>query len=111
VPPLASRRSVIPVVLVLGTDEFAERCRAALGDRGLVVGRDPLDGRVAATTWLPRVIVICSEAYISDPAEVEATVRRVRARLIQVASEQIPDGELAELLCGALVSSGTRQKI
>jgi hypothetical protein len=101
---------VIPIVLVLGSEAFAERCRAVVGDRGLVVGREPADGRVAATTWLPRVIVIPTDDYSADPAEVEAAVRRVRARLVKVLAEDIAQTELEDLLGAALVSSGVRVK-
>ena len=107
----AVRKSAIPIVLVLGSsDEFVERCRVAAGTHALVVSRDMDGGRFAATAWLPKVIVVTQAAYASDPAEVEATVRRVRARLVSVPDEAVAAATLAELIGGALGISGVRGK-
>jgi hypothetical protein len=57
------------------------------------------------------VIVIPTDDYSADPAEVEAAVRRVRARLVKVVSEDVPQSELEDLLGAALVSSGVRPKV
>lgn len=101
---------MIPIVLVLGSEEFAERCRAVAGGHALVVSRDAIDSRHAATAWLPRAVVCTYAVYASDPAEIEATVRRVRARLVKVADENVSLEELGEQLRGALGSSGVRGK-
>jgi hypothetical protein len=106
----AVRRSAIPIVLVLGSEEFAERCRSVAGGQALVVSRDPTDARHAATAWLPKAVVCTYAVYASDPAEVEATVRRVRARLVKVADENVALDELADQLRAALGGSGIRGK-
>src|SRR5512134_1834569 len=94
-----ARRPAVPIVLAIGSSAFAERCQVAAGDRALVVSREPEDARFAATAWLPRVIVCTYATYASDPAEIEATVRRVRARLVKVVDENVPAQELADQVC------------
>lgn len=106
----AARRSAIPIVLVLGSEEFAERCRVIVEGQALVVAREPVDARHAATAWLPRAIVCTFAVYASDPAELEATVRRVRCRLVKVPDEDVSMQELGDQLRGALGASGVRGK-
>ena len=98
-------------MLVLGSEDFAERCRLAVEGQALVVSRDAADARHAATAWLPRVLVCTFAVYASDPAEIQATAVRVRARLVKLPDEDVPDQELIEQLRGALGTSGVRGKV
>jgi hypothetical protein len=98
------------VVLVVGSDELAERCRVAVGDVTVVVASAAADMRFAATAWLPKVVVCTLATYSLDPADIEATVRRVRARLVKVADDDAPYTELLDRIAGSMGISGTRRR-
>lgn len=98
------------MVLVVGSDELAERCRIAVGDVTVVVASTADDMRFAATAWLPKVVVCTLATYSVDPADIEATVRRVRARLVKVTDEDAPYTELVDRIAGSIGISGTRRR-
>jgi hypothetical protein len=106
----APRRQVVPVVLVVGSDELAERCRVAVGDVTVVVASAAGDMRFAATAWLPKVVVCTLATYSTDPADIEATVRRIRARLVKVVDDDAPYTELVDRIAGSMGISGTRRR-
>ena len=98
------------MVLVVGSDELAERCRVAVGDVTVVVASAAGDMRFAATAWLPKVVVCTLATYSLDPADMEATVRRVRARLVKVVDELRVRSVVVDRIAGSMGVSGTRRR-
>ena len=102
-----ARVNPAPVVLCVGcAPELVKRCReAAIQGQSLLVEANVSNAATLAAQTRPLVIVILEDVYRFDAASFSALAADVRARLITIADEQIPQQELEEMVVAAIIEA------
>ena len=96
-----------PVVLLIGCPSaLGKRCRdAAIAGQSLVVEAEVANAATLAAQTRPLVIVILEDLYAFDAASFNDLAADVRARLVLLPDEEIPQSELEQMIVGAIIEA------
>lgn len=97
--------SPAPVVLVVGCPpELVARCReAAIAGQSLLLEADVTSAATQAALTRPLVIVLLEDVYAFDASSFNDLAADVRARLVLLPDDQIPQSDLEEIIVGAII--------
>jgi hypothetical protein len=104
--------SPAPVVLVVGcAPALVKRVRdAAIMGQALVIEAEVERAATMAAQTRPLVLVMPDEVYRADAAGFSALALDVRARLVALGDDAVPQRELEEMIVGAIVDADAHRE-
>jgi hypothetical protein len=102
-----ARLSPAPVVLVIGCPpDLVNRCReAAIAGQALVVDCDVQQAAtLAAATWALAMVML-EDVYAFDAKSFNALAADVRARIVVLADDNVPQADLESMIVGAILDA------
>lgn len=99
-PPTVKMNYSVPVVLLVGaTPEFVARCKeVAAALKAVVKTSDVAAAPTMAARWRPEILLVSDAVHAFDPDEWSVLARDVRAVLIPLTSEALPDAALSTVI-------------
>jgi hypothetical protein len=96
-----------PVVLVVGCPaELVVRCReAAIAGQSLVVEADVATAATLAAQTRPLVMVVLEDVYAFDATSFNDLAADVRARLVLLPDDRVPQPELEQIIVSAILEA------